>query len=411
MKALVYSLTPSRWVICKLAGFVSRRAFYGAISPLRLREVVVPSLPGPEWVRLRTVLGGVCGTDLVLVTQRNHPATLLQNFARFPAVLGHENVALVDAIGPAVSSWRQGQRVCVEPAGGCYSYAPNAVCPQCAEGRPTLCERGGNGYLPPRALLGLNPLTGGSWGDYFVAHQSQVHAVPDGVSDDEAVLVDPLASAAHAVLRRPPRPGESVLVTGVGIMGLGLIAAIRALGHENAVTAVARHPFQADLAKRLGATDAVLLRRTMKAAQRYAMIARSCNGQALPGRFGSADLLGGFDLTFDCTGNGSGLSDAFKWTRSRGVVVVVGTSGIAVLDTTSIWFNELEIIGANGRQMEAVGGRRVHTYDLVLDWLAGRRIDLTAIHVSRFRLADYRTAFAQLLGRGRHAIVKAAFEP
>jgi threonine dehydrogenase-like Zn-dependent dehydrogenase len=257
----------------------------------------------------------------------------------------------------------------------------------------------------------LNPLTGGSWGEYFVAHQRQLHAVPDDVSDEAAVLVDPLASAAHAVLRRQPRGGESVLINGMGIIGLGLIASIRALGHENAVTAVARHAFQAELARRLGATDVVLVPRSAKATERYGIIADRCGGRSLPGRFGSANLLGGFDLTYDCTGSGTGLSDAFKWTRSRGSVVAVGTSGITILDTTSIWFNELEIIGTNGRQMEQVGDRVIHTYDLVLEWLSRRKIDAAAIPVTKFKLADYRTAFAQLLTRRRHPIVKAAFEP
>jgi L-iditol 2-dehydrogenase len=411
MRALVYNLTPARWAICKAAGFVSKRAFYGAISPLHLCERPIPELPGEDWVRVRTILGGVCGTDLALVAQRNHPATILQNYARFPAVLGHENIAAIDTIGPAVIGWRPGQRVCVEPAGGCAAHAPENPCPQCLAGRPTLCERLGDGRLPPRALIGLNPLTGGSWGEYFVAHQSQLHAVPEDVPDDAAVLVDPLASAAHAVLRRRPRPGEIVLVNGMGIVGLGLIAAIRVLGHENRVTAVARHPFQADLAMRIGATDVSLIPRTANAPERYASIARHCGARSLPGRFGSADCLGGFDLAYDCTGSGAGLSDAIKWTKSRGSLIAVGTSGITILDTTSIWFNELEIIGANGRQMESVEGRSIHTYDLVLDWLARGKIDPAALPVSRFKLNDYRTAFARLLDPGRRAIVKAAFEP
>jgi L-iditol 2-dehydrogenase len=195
------------------------------------------------------------------------------------------------------------------------------------------------------------------------------------------------------------------------VMGLGLIAAIRALGHENTLITVARHAFQADLARSLGATDVVQVARSMKASDRYAAIARFCGGRPLPGRFGSADLSGGFDLTYDCTGSSAGLSDAIKWTRSRGSVVALGTSGIGILDTTSIWFNELEIIGANGRQMETLDGRSLHTYELVLDWLTRGKIDLSHLTVARFKLADYRTAFAQLLGRGRHAIVKAAFEP
>lgn len=412
MKAVVFNPTPRRWTLCKALGFCSGSVFYGPLSSLRLSEQPVPRLPGPEWVRLKTVLGGVCGTDLALIAHRLHPATILQNFARFPAVLGHENVATVDEVGPGVEGdWRCGQRVCVEPAVGCHAHPAAKPCSHCAAGRPSLCEHASDGILPHRVILGLNPMTSGSWAEFFVAHQSQLHAVPPGIQENAAVLVDALASAAHAVLRRRPRPGESVLINGAGTIGLGVILAIRALNHDNPIAAVVRHPYQEELAKRAGATTTLGAPRGMKAAARYAAVARACDGKLLPGRFGSADLLGGFDLTFDCSGTGVGLSDAIKWTRARGTVVAVGTSGITVLDTTSIWFNELTVLGANGRQLEQVDGRPLHTYDLVMDWLSGGRIDASIIPVRRYRLDDYRTAFRDLLAGKSRSVVKAAFEP
>jgi threonine dehydrogenase-like Zn-dependent dehydrogenase len=235
--------------------------------------------------------------------------------------------------------------------------------------------------------------------------------VPNGISDDAAILVDSIASAAHAVLRRPPREGETLLINGAGIIGLGLAASIRALRHDNAVVILARHRFQAELAARLGATHVLTVPRKTKARDRYAAVARLCRGKPLPGRFGSADLLGGFDLVYDCSGTGTGLTDAIKWTRSRGTVVLVGTSGITLLDTTSVWFNELQILGTNGRQLETATDGLMHTYDLVFRWMADGRIDLPCLLVRRYRLADYRTAFRDLLCPGRRGILKAAFEP
>jgi len=412
MRALVFNLTPRRWALCKALGFFSPKAFYGSLSALRLSELPTPALPGPGWVRLKTVLGGICGTDLALVAQRMHPATSLQNFVKFPAALGHENVAVVDQVGPeAPAEWRPGRRVCVEPAVGCHAYAAAKPCSHCAAGRPSLCEHGGDDKLPHRVILGLNPMTGGSWAESFVAHHTQLHAVPNELSDETAVLVDAISSAAHAVLRRPPSPGESVLVNGSGTVGLGVILSLRAAGHQNVITAVVRHPFQEELAKRAGANSVIGAPRRMKAAARYAAVARACGGRALPGRFGSADLLGGFALTFDCTGTGVGLSDAIKWTRARGTVVAVGTSGITVVHTTSVWFNELTIVGAHGRQIERVDGRELHTYDLVMEWLRSGRINPSVIPVKRYRLDDYRAAFADLLAGGSRMVLKAAFEP
>lgn len=393
------------------------------MSALRLVERPRPEIPGAGWVRLRTILGGVCGTDLGLISLRNHPATILQQFASFPAVLGHENVAVIDAVGEGVSGWTAGQRVCADPAIGCEARGVRDRCCHCVAGRVSLCEyvpsacgavgeAGGFGAaLPPRAMLGLNVQTGGSWAGYFLAHQSQLHAVPKGVSDEAAVLVDPVASAAHAVLRRRPMPGETVLVHGGGIIGLGVLAALRALGHDNRVTMVVRHAFQAELAGRFGATRVVRVPGAMRKRERYMAIAEACGGARIDGSFGNQILVGGFDLTYECTGDRRGLTAAMKWTQSRGVVVAAGTTGIARIDTTPIWFDELQVLGSNGRQVENVEGRELHTYELVFEWLAGGRMDLSVIRVARYRLAEYRRAFYELLDRRRRGIVKAAFEP
>lgn len=410
MKALVYDTSPLRWMLCWSATRLVRSACYGPLSGLRLMEQNVPQLPGPRWVRLRTLLGGVCGTDLNLIALRQHPATLLQAFAEFPATLGHENVAVIDAVGPDVHDWRAGQRVCVEPAIGCPGRGREPLCPQCAAGRASLCECAGDARLPPRALIGLNRLTGGSWAEYFVAHESQLHAVPDAVPDEQAVLVDPIASAAHAVLRRVPRDGETVLVNGSGIIALGIIASLRALGRDNLVTALARHEFQAQLARKLGASDAILVPRSSGNVERYDAVARRIGGRRIAARFGNQAFVGGYDLVYDCTGSGKGMTDAMKWTRSRGTMVCVGTSGITLLDTTPIWFDELEVIGANGRQIECENGAARHSYELVLDWMASGRLNLSVVPISRYRLDDYRVALGHLFNRAKHNVIKAAFD-
>ncbi len=412
MKGLVYSVSVPRWLACKLAGMATPRAFTGPLSMLRLRELPVPELPAADWVRLRTILGGVCGTDLALVFQKNHPNTILQQFAAFPAVLGHENVAIIDAVGPAVPGhWRTGMRVCVDPALGCAGRGIDPPCSQCAAGRPSVCEAPGDERFPPRALIGLNRVTGGSWAEYFVAHQSQLHAVPDAVIDDHAVLVDPIASAAHAVFRRRPRDGEHILITGAGIVAFGVLLAIRALGHANSITLVARNAAQANLARRLGAGEVLIQPRRMRRIDRYRAIAADAGAIRLDGRMGNQALLGGYDLTYDCTGTPMGLTFALGWTRARGTLVAVGTTGISIIDSTPLWFDELTVIGANGRQIEAADGRQLHTYEVVFDWLSTGRLDLSPLTPSIFPLSEYRAAFAALANRGASRVLKVAFDP
>ncbi len=411
MRGLIYQVRPVRWAVRRLFGILTPRVYYaGPISAIRLRDnLPVPALPGPRWVRLKTLLGGVCGTDLALIGQRVHPGSFLNIFSSFPAVLGHENVAVIAERGSAVSGWEVGQRVCAEPGIGCVGREVEA-CPPCHAGRFSLCRHSGDDRLPPRAMIGLNSSTGGSWAEYFVAHESQLHAVPNELPDEAAALVDPLASAAHAVLRREPQPDERVLVCGSGVIALGVIAAIRALGHANPVTVVTRRATHAAIAMRLGADREAQLRRRASGAERYETVAGSVGAVRKSGRFGNQVLLDGYDLTYDCTGSGTGFTDALKWTRSRGTVVLVGTSGISLVDTTPIWFNELTVLGANGREIELQEGRRIHTYDLAMDWIRGGRLDWRAFPVTRYSLGDYRRAFADLFGR-RRGVLKAVFEP
>jgi L-iditol 2-dehydrogenase len=382
MQALVFDPPRLGWPLFKLAGLVRRSAATGPLSGLRLREVPPPALPGPEWVRLRTLLGGICGTDLALVAGRNHPATFLQRFASFPAVLGHENVCVIAETGA-----------------------------QCAAGRTSLCENTDRGMLPPGLMIGLNARTGGSWSPEFVAHESQVFAVPDEIPDENAVLTDPLACAVHAVLRRPPRTGEQVLLNGGGIMGVGLAAAIRALGCRNRVVGVVRHPFQADLLRRYDAEDVRVHPRSMTHEERYDDVARAVGGRRLAAPFGNQAFVGGADLTYDSIGTGRSITDCLKWTAARGTVVLVGTSQISVVDTTPLWFAELNVVGCNGRQIEDVDGRRMHTYEVVFEWIRTGRLRVDGLLTHRFALGDYRSGLRALLTRSDSHAVKAAFVP
>ena len=287
MRAVTYDISPPRWIACKLAAAVWPSVFLSRLSTLRMSDVPEPVLPGDDWVRLRTIYGGVCGTDIALITCRNHPNTILQQYASFPAVLGHENVAVVEAVGANVGDWQIGDRVCVDPAIGCRGRGITPPCPYCAAGLDSICEAPPDSRFPPRALLGLNRVTLGSWAPRFLAHQSQLHRVPEAVTDEQAILVDPIASAAHAVLRRPPVEGERILVQGAGIVALGVIAAVRALGHANDVTAVVRSAPQGERAKRMGASGSIIMPRDQVKRERYEAVARASGGTRVEGRMGN----------------------------------------------------------------------------------------------------------------------------
>lgn len=411
MRALVYDISPIRWTLLKALGWFRQGVYWSRWAGLQLKETPIPALPSPRWVRLRPILGGICGTDLSSITQRHHPASILQTISSLPAVLGHENVSVVDTVGEAVTHWRPGDRVVVESALGCAAREIEPACPMCAAGRFTLCQNFRKGPLPVGSMIGWNNFTGGSWAPYFVAHESQLYRVPERLSDEEAVLVDPIAGALHAVLRRMPADDQQVLIVGSGLVAIGVAAALRALGSQCRLSAVVRPGPRSELMQRFGVQDIIPVSRGESQADRYGKVAARIGGQVTPSKFGHQAFTGGYDMVYDCVGSGQSLTDAMKYTRSGGTVMEVGTSQIGLVDTAPLWLDELNLLGSNGRAMETYQGRRLHSYEVVFDLVLQGKLNLQGLLTHRFKVSQYREAFATMAGRGASGAVKVAFVP
>jgi threonine dehydrogenase-like Zn-dependent dehydrogenase len=341
--------------------------------------------------------------------QRHHPASILQVFSSFPAVLGHENVAVVDEVGAEVEGWKAGDRVVADSALSCGPRDIEAMCPQCQAGKFTLCSNFRTGPLPVGSMIGWNSFTGGSWAPYFVAHQSQLFRVPDEIDDESALLTDPMAGGLHAVLRRRPADDETVLILGAGVVGMGVAAGIKALGCRCRLFALDMNPRQADLMQRFGVDEMICVGFSDSQAGRYRKVAERIGGIVIPSKFGHQAFMGGFDLVYDCVGSGQSLTDAMKYTRPGGTVVEVGTTQISLVDTAPLWFDELTIIGTNGRAIEQYAGKSVHTYEIVFDLIKQGKLDLSGLVTHRFGIGQYRVAFDTLLDRKRSGAIKVAF--
>ena len=410
MNALLLETNPLKWILCKVLGKFVPGVFWSPLSNLVYRDIPEPLLPGEDWVKLRTLLGGICGTDMAIITQKTHPATILRAFTSFPAILGHENVALVDQVGSKVKGWKPGMRVVVEPALSCLPRGISPVCSSCSQGCFSLCESiEGNRKMPAGTMLGLNSFTGGSWAPRFVAHHSQLHIVPDGISDEEAVLIDPIACSLHAVLRHRPLETEQVLVQGAGIIGLGIVMSLRALGHRNIITCCVRTQAQGEQLAEAGADQIIICRRNDRREKIFKEVAAAAGGKQVSSAFGNQIIIGGMDVVYDCVGSGRSLGDAMKFCKPRGTVVAVGTSQISMVDTTPLWFSELTLKGAYGRQLETVGREQIHTYDLVIRMMLEGKLDLSGILSRVYNAKDYKKAMKYLLrGRGS-GVTKVAF--
>lgn len=411
LKAISFDINPAMWVPLKLASRWRPAVCWSALSGLRLRDRPVPELPAPTWVRLRTILGGVCATDVAAVTLRNHPASFLRNLASWPMWLGHENVAVIDETGPGVTDWRKGDRVVVEPALSCVPRGISPPCPRCTAGQFALCENTSAGPLPPGTMVGYNNFTGGSWGEYFVAHESQLHRVPDRMPDEQAVLVDPAACALHGVLRHRPADDERVLVVGGGMMGAGVTAAMRSLGCRAHVTALVRNEQQARLAKSFCADATLVTPRGESSAVLYDRVATLVGGSRVPGKYGNQGLIGGFDAVYDCVGTGRSLTDSMKFTRAGGTMVSLGTSQITVVDTTTWWFKELNVVGCSGRQVEQFENESLHTYEVLFKLWERGAFPIEKFPTKVFSLENYRDALNAVAARPRQPICRAILKP
>ncbi|MCL2701067.1 MAG: alcohol dehydrogenase catalytic domain-containing protein [Phycisphaerae bacterium] len=415
MRALVLNIKPLSWAVCKALWPVWPGAVLSSLGGLRLGEMVAPELPGDDWVRVRTRLAGLCGTDLAILAQKQRPNSILQAYSSTPLLLGHENVSEVASVGPAVDPSWVGRRVCVEPTLSCVPRGIEPLCECCRRGAFGACENfDGDGVgryrLPPGTSIGYNARTGGAYGEQFVAHVSQLVPVSDELSDEQAVLTDPLACSLHAVLRAELQDNSpTVLVYGGGILGLGCVAALRATGFAGRIDLAARHEFQASLGRKMGASE-IVLRQARTSRERFEEIAVRTGGRVREVRFGNLMLSGGYDVVFDCVGSVLSLGECVKWTAGRGKVVLVGTGHGVGVDWTPVWFRELTILGAYGRQVEHWQGRRIGTYPLVHEFMQAGTLPTDGLLTHRFALAEYREAFATALNKASQGAVRVVFD-
>lgn len=407
MRALVFNPTIPRYLTAKALGKISRQALWGPFAPLQFRDIPDPPLPGEEWVRVGVRLGGICGSDLHTIHLDTSPA--LSAFTSFPFVMGHENVGTVLETGRAVSGLAVGQRVTVEPPLPCAARGFTDACPNCAAGHYNLCLRYTQGHLSPGLMIGACRDTGGSWSENFVAHWSQVFAVPDGLNDEAALMVEPMACALHPLLQHPPIDRATVLVIGGGVIGLCAIASLRAVGSSARVVALVKYPFQGEMARRLGADEVVPVARGDR---HYEAIADLTKGVLRRPMLGKRVLIGGADLIVECVGSSRSVDDALSLTRPGGRVVLLGLAALPRgIDWTPIWLKELQITGSYVYGVEEWEGRRVRTMEIVLDWMARGRARLDHLVTHAFPLSDYRRALSAAMGKAETKAFKVAFTP
>ena len=236
----VYRSLP-RYVAARAVGPRLPGLLAGPLAPLRLVHRDGPRLRGDGWVRVRPRLSGICGSDLA--TLSGHTSLYFTPLVSMPFVPGHEVVGETRDDAPGMPA---GTRVVIDPILGCRARGLEP-CVECAKGQHNRCDRITAGHLSPGLQTGYCADTGGGWSGELVAHVSQLHAVPDDLPDNRAVLIEPLACAVHIARRAALVDGGSALIVGAGAVGLFTALALRELTPAGHVTIVAKHRRQAEL--------------------------------------------------------------------------------------------------------------------------------------------------------------------
>ncbi|MGD8966646.1 MAG: alcohol dehydrogenase catalytic domain-containing protein [Anaerolineae bacterium] len=393
-----------RYLLTKAVGAVHPPAFWGPLSLIQCREVPEPRLPGPEWVRIGTRYGGICGSDMGIVYLKINPA--LSAFVSLPIVLGHENVGTITEVGDQVEGFTVGDRVVADPLLPCAVRGIEEPCELCRRGDFSLCQNFAEGNLAPGFSIGACRDTGGSWSPCFVAHQSQLYRLPEAVRDENGVMIEPFSGALHSVMRSLPDDDDVVLVVGAGTIGLCVVVALRALGSRAHVIVVAKYPFQGEMATWLGADEVIypVEQDPLEA------VAEATHGRLYRSVLGQGLLVGGADVAYECVGTERSIRDGLNLTASGGTIVLVGLPGVLRrMDWTPIWLKELVIKGSVWSGTEMVEGRPVPTYELIVKWMTEGKLDLAPLVTHRFRLDEYQTALAVTANKGRHHAIKSVF--
>jgi len=266
---------------------------------LALREVPLPSRAGECRIRVRRA--GICGTDL----------QMLEGYAGFNGIIGHEFVGVVEeASSPDDAAW-VGKRVVGDINVGCPSTSPTARrCRWCVAGVKEHCEN--------RSVLGIREHDG-AFAEFLTLPASNLHEVPDGVSDDAAVFVEPIAAACRIFEQLTIDDRTRVAIVGDGRMGLLVAQVLRTATPH--VIVLGRHDQKLGVARALG----------------------------LETGLSSAEVTVGerYDVVVDVTGRPDGLRRALAIVRPRGTVVMKSTfHGEAPLESWPIVVDEVTLVGS-----------------------------------------------------------------
>ena len=301
----------------------------------------------PGEALIRVLLAGICNTDLEIT----------RGYLAFQGVLGHEFVGIVENVheGPGASrpTYLIGKRVVGEINAACR----RSDCLYCSQNMPTHC--------PDRTTLGILNRDG-AFAEYLTLPVENLHIVPDNVSDEEAVFVEPLAANFEILEQVHLKPTDSVVILGDGKMGQLAAQVLPLSGCE--VMMVGKHEEKLALAAKHGVRTFVL-----DDPQSFRLENRRR-----------------VDLVVECSGSAQGLELALRLVRPRGTIVLKST--VAAQSTLHLAPIVIDAI--------RLQGSRFGPFAPALRALSQRRVDVLPLISARYSLDEGLDAFEQAGKKG-----------
>jgi L-iditol 2-dehydrogenase len=193
---------------------------------IKVKQILIPE-PKEGEVRVKLKMIGVCGSDVHLFLGHR----LLEK----PTIIGHEGLGHIDKIGKGVTGRTVGERVVLEP------NIPCSTCKYCRSGRGNICIN--------KRVVGVNEA--GCFAEYICLPEAFCWSIPDSISDQDAVTIEPTAVGYSALFASRAQSGDTIAIIGLGAIGLLLAQLALALGYRVLVTEINAHKLK--MATDLGA--------------------------------------------------------------------------------------------------------------------------------------------------------------
>ena len=345
-----------------------KSAFFTAIHQIEILDEPVPSISRADEVLVRIDRLGVCGSDVHYFTD----GRIGDDIVPLPASLGHECAGTVVEVGPSVESLSVGDRVAVDPAVAC------GECDQCMKGRSNTCRN--------MNFMGCPNQGPGAAAEFRVLPAGNCFVVPEGITLDQAALVEPLSVGLYAVRMAALRPEAKIAILGSGPIGLSVLLSAKATGTCTT--------FVTDLLDaRLAVARTCGADWTKKTIQDHPAAATELEN-AIRG-----EVPDGLDVVFECTGDPRCIDQAQRLLTPGGTLIMIGITPETQVTFDAHLMRRTELTFKNVRRQE-------DCMKPVIDLMAAGKINADPMLTHHFPLDKIQEAF-ELVAGYRDGVVKA----